>query len=460
MPPSPSPVRACHLDLKGVPPTAGRLLTLLDLAQAAGYTAVLVEWEDQFPWSEPAFRSPTCYSRAEVDAFHQRAGELGLEVIPLVQCLGHLETFLRPPAYAHLREVPSGLDVLNPLAPGAQALIAGLVEEVLAATPSLRHFHLGGDEAWSFGTHPDTAAFVARHGKAALYLQHVGPLLDRLNARQVRPILWHDMMAAWEAPALRELAARADLCVWAYNRYDRELYPWLRPQEPDEGGDGLPVLAGGCQPVCGKLLRRFQAAGVAMWGAGAFRCGRRRPVHPDLPVVPERLGNARDWQAFAEVFPMQGLVATGWARMTTNGLQVLPLDAALDALIGVGQIWAGGDPARTQAVLEKLGEAGRFHACRELMHRLAVQRDCAWENVIRCRELIASFANDPQRSGQRPAQAIGYLRNHVTQIGNLAVEAESVFAGLVPDLWIRRYCHERLEPLRRELAEIERLSAG
>ena len=102
------------------------------------------------------------------------------------------------------------------------------------------------------------------------------------------------------------------------------------------------------------------------------------------------------------------------------------------AIVGGGRtksFWA-----RAMAVHagEILGEAGRFHACRELMHRLAVQRDCAWENVIRCRELIASFANDPQRSGQRPAQAIGYLRNHVTQIGNLAVEAESVFPGWSP----------------------------
>jgi hypothetical protein len=44
-----------------------------------------------------------------------------------------------PPAYVHLREVPNGQDVLNPLAPGAQELIVGLVDEVLASTPALRH---------------------------------------------------------------------------------------------------------------------------------------------------------------------------------------------------------------------------------------------------------------------------------------------------------------------------------
>jgi hypothetical protein len=41
-----APVRALHLDLKGLPPTLPRLLSLLKLAKASGYNALLVEWED------------------------------------------------------------------------------------------------------------------------------------------------------------------------------------------------------------------------------------------------------------------------------------------------------------------------------------------------------------------------------------------------------------------------------
>ncbi len=48
---------------------------------------------------------------------------------------------------------------------------------------------------------------------AHLDRKHVGPILDRLNARGIRPILWHDMMVDWDDDALRALAPRCDLMV-------------------------------------------------------------------------------------------------------------------------------------------------------------------------------------------------------------------------------------------------------
>ncbi len=183
-------IRALHLDLKGLPPTFGRLLELLRSIAAAGYNAVLVEWEDCFPWTVDArFRSPTAFSREQVAEFLAAAARLKLEVIPLVQTLGHMETFLSAPEFARLREVPENNDALNPLAEGAGDLVVSLIKDVLAAMPGIRHFHLGGDEAWSFGMNPQTKAFIDNHGggaagKAALYLHHVEPLLDLLAAQK------------------------------------------------------------------------------------------------------------------------------------------------------------------------------------------------------------------------------------------------------------------------------------
>jgi len=57
------PKRGIQLDLTGVPPTAERLLELLELFAAARYNVVLVQWEDSFPWTvDERFRSPTAYS--------------------------------------------------------------------------------------------------------------------------------------------------------------------------------------------------------------------------------------------------------------------------------------------------------------------------------------------------------------------------------------------------------------
>src|ERR1700744_4430500 len=111
------PIGGIHLDLKGRPPTPPRHLQLLDLLHAAKINAILVEWEDAFPWTiDPRFRSETAYTPEQVKALHAKAKELNIEIIPLVQSLGHMETPLQNEDYKHLRELPDRCDVLNPLA--------------------------------------------------------------------------------------------------------------------------------------------------------------------------------------------------------------------------------------------------------------------------------------------------------------------------------------------------------
>ncbi len=113
----------------------------------------------------------------------------------------------------------------------------------------MQYFHLGGDEAWTFGTHPDTRKFIARHGKGALYLQHVEPLLDKLAARGIRPLLWHDMMRDWDDKALRRPAAKADLVLWGYG--------------------GHPYTMG---KHCNRaMIERFKRQKLSLWGATVYK---------------------------------------------------------------------------------------------------------------------------------------------------------------------------------------------
>ena len=265
-------IRGVHLDLKGLPPTPARLLQLPELFAAAGFNAILIEWEDAFPWeADERFRSPTAYSPAVIERFHARARELGLQIIPLVQCLGHMETPLRHEKYAPLRELPDHCDGLNPLAPGARRLVERMIDDVLRRGGPLTHFHLGGDEAWTFGQHPDTKSFIAKHGKAALYLHHVEPLCEMLLSRGIRPILWHDMMLDWDAAALSRLAEKADLIIWSYRG------------RPDA-----------------TVIERFAAVagaaavGARLWGACAFK-GADSRGDGELPDVPARMSNAASW---------------------------------------------------------------------------------------------------------------------------------------------------------------------
>jgi len=434
------PIRAVHLDLKGVPPTPGRLVGLLDVFSAFGYNAVVVEWEDTFPWTaDKRIRCETAYTPEDVRALHMRAAELGIEIIPLVQCLGHLQFVLKLPGYKAMREVPDGIDVINPLADGAGELIGRLVDDVLALTGEVKRFHLGGDEAWSFGKHPDTKAFIARHGKGALYIKHIEPILDKLNAAGIRPMLWHDMMRDWDSEALRRLGEKADLVLWAYR--------------------GNPLTEGG-EHVNESMARRFAEHGIGLWGASAYKGADGYSA--DLPSYDIRQANAQGWADAAGKIGVKGVIATAWSRYTHCMCQCEPIDAALDSLGCHGVVLHEGSPPgggreAVLAGLEAIGERERFEKCRAAMADLAAYRKDGWFMVQMGREEVVTIVNDKRRAEQTAVRTLARLKAHVARGQEVAEQVREAFVGQIDPLWVHRYLAERIDPFRTETMQLEEL---
>ncbi len=436
------PRRGVHMYLAGLPPTAERFVQLLKLFAAARYNVVVIEWDDSFPWTvDKRFRSPTAYTPEDIRRFQETAAALGLELIPLVQCLGHMETPLSVPGYEHLREVSNTSSGLNPLDPKARELVLAMVDDVLKLMPGVKRFHLGGDEARTLGQNPDTRAYVKEHGKGALYLQHVEPVLDHLNARHIRPILWHDMMIDWDDKALQSLATKCDLMVWGY--------------------DGNPETTKGNFST--KHIQRFHDNGLLLWGAAAYKGaeGETRERHTaDLPVITARVENAKAWAEVAQHHELIGVVATGWSRWSVDTLQCVPIDAALDSLVAVGVILHDGalPPGGVQScvdALEGLGEKHRFEACRNAMERLTVVRRDGWLKVQQVREQLALCKLDPRRTSARNQaqglKGLQHLQSIVRQSQRVAEEVKRSLDGLVAPVWIEEYLSTRLGPLQDEL---------
>ena len=87
-----APIIGVHLDFKGVQFRPEYLPCLLSDLAACGVNTVLAEYEDIFPFDGPpiASDSETVWSREQQLSFLTEAKRLGIEVIPLQQCLGHL----------------------------------------------------------------------------------------------------------------------------------------------------------------------------------------------------------------------------------------------------------------------------------------------------------------------------------------------------------------------------------
>lgn len=436
--------RGVHMHLTGLPPTPDRFVKLLKIFAAARYNVVLIEWEDTFPWTiEKRFRSSTAYTPDDIRRFCKTAKELNIELIPLVQCLGHMETPLSTPGYEHLREVATNSSGINPLNPKSRELIQAMVDDVLKLMPDVKQFHLGGDEARTLGKNPETKAYMEKYAKGALYLQHVSPLLDNLSQRNIRPILWHDMMCDWDSKALKSLAAKCDLMVWGYSGH------------PDNArGHGNT-----------KYIKRFHEHGMVLWGATAYKGAEYTPERhtSDRPVISERVENATAWVDINGRYKLKGIVATGWSRWSVDTMQCVPIDAALDTLIAVGVILhdgklpAGGVDACVDA-LEELGEKERFLACKKLMERMTSLRRNGWKKVQQVREQLTLCLRDPRRTSARnPVQgfkSLGYMHGIVRQSDRLSDQMRTTFKGLIPPESIEEYIATRLGPFKDELEAI------
>jgi len=414
------------------------LIPMLELFAAMRFNAVLIEWENMFPWAyDRCLRCEGAYSLPQVERLHQRCHELGLEVIPLVQCLGHMENLLQLDNYAHLRERPDRTDCINPLAPESAATVRALVEEMIDRSPGIRHFHLGGDEAWSLGDSPSSQRFIEAHGSPELYLRHVEPLLDLLHERGIRPILWHDMMIQWPDKDLQRIGAKADLMVWGYRGTPEQNLHHHRTE----------------------VLDRFHADGVSMWGASAYKGSDG--THADLPDSDARIENSLGWVQAAAPYHLKGVIATGWSRYGSTHIQVEPIDGALPVLALVAAVLHDGelptDPeGACEALLRELNEWGRI----EPLHLGlgALQQACgqSWMLLRQIEEFLAGLSTDPSRiEGGSGHRLFSDTRGQIEATAKLADRIPGLLKGLVAEPWASRYTKPRVQAIRNALNSLE-----
>jgi hypothetical protein len=307
---SPAPLIGVHLDLKYLMPRKEYLHRWLREIAARGINALLLEYEDKFPYHQYSFlQDEDAFTPDELRRFLDVAHECELEVIPLVQTLSHLEFALSHEHLAHLREAPDILTQINPSNPEALAFVHEMIEEVLAYHQEDRYFHLGADETWFVGTHPDYAAEVKALGLPRYWVQHLRPYIEQVVQAGKRPLAWDDVF--WKEPeivAALDLPRELILVSWDYT---------IRPVDADENPKGDPL----------SRVDTYQKAGFEVLGAPCLNWGVLTPMHDHV------LENTTAWAAKVKQSHLAGLLNTSWSVFHTPLPTQMPYIAATPALL-------------------------------------------------------------------------------------------------------------------------------
>ncbi|MCM8759483.1 MAG: family 20 glycosylhydrolase [Candidatus Omnitrophica bacterium] len=425
-------IRGIHLDLKGLPPTPSRLLEILDLLNAARINCVLVEWEDVYPWRKyPELKNQTAYSLAIVRKFLKKAHDLGIEVIPLVQSFGHLENVLSKKRFKHLREIPDNVSDLCPLKNGSRQPILDMIKDVLLTHENIRYFHIGGDEVWSLGSCEKCKDFVEKHGKAALYLYHIEPILEFVGSQGIRPIVWDDMMRKWDIPELKKIGKITDLMCWSYAK---DPFSFISQQ----------------------TIEKFIKAGCTIWAASAFKGADGAYVN--IPDFQNRIINMLEWVKYAKKMKLKGVIATGWSRYNTFMNPCESLESSLDTLVLSGKIaWDGEIPDNPSVWVnnflshcQKNGiRTDHFQNCRSASEQLQFWFNSAFNRVKNYLQQAHITGEKDRINPFRAKEARKAVLESLKNVNKFAKEWEKAHKNLVPHLWIKKYALSRIEPVRK-----------
>ena len=171
-------------------PTVDAICRLMDHLVIMGYDTVLMYMEDTVKLENYQYFGYMRgrYDPADLKAMDDYAFEYGMEIMPCLECYGHMEKYLIWPEAAPVKDTASVL-----LAREEKTF--ALVEEIIRVTSSClrtKRIHIGMDEAWSMGR----GAFMDKHGYVPpfdIFNEYMERLMQIVNKYGLTAMMWSDM---------------------------------------------------------------------------------------------------------------------------------------------------------------------------------------------------------------------------------------------------------------------------
>jgi len=280
-----------------------------------GYQELHLHLEDAVDYpSLPGVARADAYSWAEFQQLVTAATSHGIKVVPIVNLLGHTQYLIKTEQYRDLNELrgPDGTALPDgqvcPSDPRTLEVARRLIADV-APYCTAGKIHVGLDESFHLGKHPDSQTEINKIGRASYFARYVTQLHDLAKSHNLRTAIWADMLVLLPE-AIAQLPPGLIAYDWYYHAFARlprfELHNFKTY----------------------NLAGRLQDQGIEYWGCpmnGAFR-------HEPMPVFGERIANAQSWWDRCQTTAAAGFLVTGWEPNRLALETTVVVDAAIAGL--------------------------------------------------------------------------------------------------------------------------------
>lgn len=165
---------------------------------------VVWEWEDKMAYDHhPEIGAPGAFTVKEIQELTQYARDRHIEIVPLVQGLGHASFILKWPQHAGAREIYASNFEFCPLKNSSYNLLFSLWDEAIKATPGSKFIHIGSDETYELGECSNCKKKAEEIGVSGLYHLFIDRAATYLE-KKGRKVM------AWEAPMNWKQGKNAD----------------------------------------------------------------------------------------------------------------------------------------------------------------------------------------------------------------------------------------------------------
>ncbi|VBB33747.1 unnamed protein product [Acanthocheilonema viteae] len=339
-----APNRIFHLDLKGAAPKMDYLLKLVPFIKQIGATGIMIEYEDMFPFTGKlsGVKASNAYTLDELRRFLRAIQTHNLDIIPLVQTVGHLEYILKYPDFSKYREEERYPQVICLTDEGAVDLVQEALRQILNLHKdfTMKYFHIGADEVFQIGRCEKDRSYMIDNNVDTefLLLKHIARIAKFVKAqvpkKKLSVLIWHDMLVNLQTQNVLKhgLSKLVEPVVWNYmENLDDQLLP--------------------------DFWQRLSSVFSYVWGASAYKVEFSKMLFvlilgadgPDQYAsnVQHYLNNHISWlkqmnEHHSKFKQFRGIIVTGWQRFDHFAIicEVIPV-GLLSAAVNMAVLKSG-----------------------------------------------------------------------------------------------------------------------